>query len=89
MKYSLLIGYLNLTQAFVCYDLTNQWRVFHYKTCQVIYSVLICFLHLYTRCGRVMADNIAYAKFRKTLLKDVKPFFDVCNTNHVLGLRRF
>ena len=25
-------------------------------------------LILYIRCGRVMADNIAYAKFRKTLL---------------------
>ena len=26
------------------------------------------FKALYIRCGRVMADNIAYAKFRKTLL---------------------
>ena len=36
-----------------------------------------------------MADNIAYAKFRKTLLMDLKWFWDVCNTNDVQGLRRF
>ena len=29
---------------------------------------LHCDVQLYIRCGRVMADNIAYAKFRKTLL---------------------
>ena len=26
------------------------------------------FYGMYARCGRVIADNIAYAKFRKTLL---------------------
>ena len=40
-----------------------------------------------------MADNIAYAKFRKALLdsliKDPKRFWGVCNTNDVQGLRSF
>ena len=35
-----------------------------------------------------MADNIAYAKYRMTLLI-CKRFWNVCNTNDVQGLRRF
>ena len=27
-----------------------------------------CLAYEFNKCGRVMADNIAYAKFRKTLL---------------------
>ena len=33
-----------------------------------IYQIEKDFFYVHIRCGRVMADNIAYAKFRKSLL---------------------
>ena len=61
---------------------------------QYIAKISLISKSIHNRCGRVTADNIAYAKFRKTLLirhliKNPKRFWNVCNTNNVQGFRRF
>ena len=43
---------------------------------------LQCMMWLCSRCGRVMADNIAYAKFRKTLLKVIWTTFNLINLQY-------
>ena len=43
------------------------------------------YYYILIRCGGVIADNIAYSEFRKlaNLIKNLKRFYDVWNTNNV------